>query len=221
MKCTFQPTQECATHVKVLGMKRHYGRDGKNGEQVGSPFLKKEPPPQAFTGGQWEAKGSSVPKRHGGSGLNGFCLSADARATPRGIEAVKEMGSEHGWRSRTLYSPVLDAGLLTLLRTPGVVCQRDWKWDAWDIRETASRTSKLYWGSNASSSYRSGGEIKEHKAKSPELATSSWEVCVSCRPDGVYAIIAALHSINHHWGRKSFQANSQASSSPLVSTWVD
>lgn len=52
MKCTFQPTQECATHVKVLGMKHHYGRDGKNGEQVGSPFLKKEPPPQAFTGGQ-------------------------------------------------------------------------------------------------------------------------------------------------------------------------
>lgn len=219
MKCTFQPTQECATHVKVLGMKRHYGKDGKNGEQVGSPFLKKKPPPQAFAGGQWEAKGSSVPKRHCGSGLNGFCLSADERATRRGIEAVKEMGSGHGWRSQTLYSPVLDAGLLTLLQSLGVVCQRDWKWDTWDIRETVRCTSELYWGSNTCSSYRSGGEIKEHKAKSPELSISSR--CVSSCHVRVYAIIAALHSINHYRGRKSFQANSQASSSPLESTWVD
>lgn len=143
MKCTFQPTQECTTHVKVLGMKRHYGRDGKNGEQVGSPFLKKEPPPQAFTGGQWEAKGSSGPKRHSRSGLNGFCLSADERATWRGIEEVKEMGSRQGWRSQTLYSPVLDAGLLTLLWSPGLVSHRGWKWDTWDIRETIRSTSKL------------------------------------------------------------------------------
>lgn len=177
MKCTFQPTQECDTPAKVLGMKRHYGRDGKNGKQVGSPFLKKEPPPQAFTGGQWEAKGSSGPDRHGGSGLNGFCLSADERATRRGTEAVKEMGSGHGWRSQTLHSSMLDVGLLTLLWSPGLLSHQDWEWDTWD-RQTVRYTPKLYWGSNASSSYRSGGEIKEHKAKSPELTTSSWDVCV-------------------------------------------
>lgn len=40
------------------------------------------------------------------------------------IDAVKEMGSGQGWRSQTLYSPVVDAGLLTLLWSPGLVSHR-------------------------------------------------------------------------------------------------